>query len=137
MVHYLGRRLLLLIPILVGVTTLVFLMRALIPGDPVEVILGGQTADRAALEQIRVQLGLDQPLPVQYARFVGGVLRGDLGTSIRTGQPVTAEIGIRYPRSLALAGASAATPGRRRRAVVPIRRRPRRCRRRGRKSSRQ
>lgn len=108
MINYLGRRLLLLIPILVGVTTLVFLMRALIPGDPVEVILGGQTADRATLEQIRSQLGLDQPLPVQYLQFVGGVLRGDLGTSIRTGQPVTAEIGLRYPRSLALAGASMA-----------------------------
>ena len=106
MTQYLGRRLLLLIPILFGVTTLVFTMRALIPGDPVEVILGGQTADRATLDQIRTQLGLDRPLPLQYLTFVTGVLQGDLGTSIRTGQPVTAEIALRYPRSLALAAAS-------------------------------
>lgn len=108
MTQYLGRRLLLLIPILIGVTTLVFLMRAMIPGDPVEVILGGQTADRATLDQIRIQLGLDRPLPLQYMSFVGGVLQGDLGTSIRTGQPVISEIALRYPRSLALAAASMA-----------------------------
>lgn len=95
-----------LAPILLGVLALVFLMRALIPGDPVEVILGGQTADRETLAQIREQLGLDRPLPLQFAQFVGSALQADFGTSIRTGRPVLEEIGARYPTTLALASGS-------------------------------
>lgn len=101
------RRLLLVIPVVIGVLTLVFLMRALVPGDPIEVMfLGEIPPDPDVVAEIRHQLGLDVPLPMQYINYLVGVARGDLGTSIRTRRPVWQEIRDRYPNTLILTAAS-------------------------------
>ncbi len=103
---YIIRRLLLLIPVWFGVLTLVFLMRVLVPGDPVEIMFFGQQATPEVKENVRRQLGLDRPLYAQYASYVTGVLRGDLGTSINTQRPVVEEIRSRFPHTLTLTVAS-------------------------------
>jgi peptide/nickel transport system permease protein len=103
---YIARRLVLLVPVWVGVLTLVFLMRVLVPGDPVEIMFVGQQTDEAVKANIRHQLGLDRPLPVQYATYVWNLLHGDLGVSITTQRPVTAEIASRYPNTVVLTVAS-------------------------------
>lgn len=91
MTAYILRRLTLLIPVLFGVSLVTFLMSHLVPGDPVAVMLGtNATAENEAI--LREQLGLNDPLYVQYFRYVGDAFRGDLGTSIRSGQPVLTEI---------------------------------------------
>jgi peptide/nickel transport system permease protein len=99
----LGRRLALLVPTLLGVATVVFTLVHLVPGDPVDVMLGeaAAPADAAAL---RRDLGLDRPLPVQYGRFVARVAQGDLGTSLAYHAPVAELIAARYPATLELAG---------------------------------
>lgn len=99
------RRLALTVPVAMGVVTLVFLFLHLIPGDPVEVLLGEQAlqADREAL---RRDLGLDRPLLFQYGRFVAGLLRGDLGTSVHQRRPVSELILERYPATLRLTAAA-------------------------------
>ncbi len=95
------------VPVLFGVSLGVFLMLELVPGDPATV-LAGDTASPEAIAQIRHELGLDQPLPVQYARFLGRLAQGSLGTSIRTHREVTVEIFERFPYTLALALAAVA-----------------------------
>ena len=92
---------LLVIPVLFGVSIAAFLMSHLVPGDPVAVMLGEQaTAEDAA--RLREALGLNDPLYVQYFRYVSDALQGDLGTSIRSGQPVLEEILDRFPSTLIL-----------------------------------
>ncbi|MDX5474673.1 MAG: ABC transporter permease [Bacillaceae bacterium] len=88
---YIIRRLLQTIPVMFGVTLAVFLMMHLIPGDPAQ-IMAGEQADPAQVEQMRKNLGLDDPLHVQYLRYVSNAIQGDLGTSIRTNRSVTDEI---------------------------------------------
>ncbi|WP_096155450.1 MULTISPECIES: nickel ABC transporter permease [Bacillus] len=88
---YIIRRLLQTIPVMFGVTLAVFLMMHLIPGDPAQ-IMAGEQADPAQVEQMRKNLGLDDPLHVQYIRYVSNAIQGDLGTSIRTNRSVTEEI---------------------------------------------
>ncbi len=105
--RYLLRRLLLTIPVLIGVLTLVFALIHLIPGDPVQAMLG-ETAAPKDVEELRHRLGLDAPLATQYARFMRGVARGDLGRSLRTGQPVAASIAERMPATVELALAAVA-----------------------------
>jgi glutathione transport system permease protein len=101
MFPFLLRRLVHLVPVVFGVSVIVFLMIHLIPGDPAQLIAGPEaTADDIAV--VRVQLGLDRPLPVQYATFVGRALTGNLGTSFRTGRPVSEEIGERYWNTVSL-----------------------------------
>ena len=91
MVRYVLRRLLLTVPVMLGVATLVFALIHLVPGDPAQAMLGeGATAEEVV--RLRTSLGLDRPLVAQYGSFLGGVARGDLGKSFRTGQPVTSEI---------------------------------------------
>jgi len=102
-----GRRLLLLVPTVLGVLTLVFFLVHLIPGDPVEVMLG-ETASSADLNQLRADLGLDRPLGEQYARFLGGLARGDLGRSFFYRKPVLAVIGAALPATAVLAAAALA-----------------------------
>ncbi|KAB2332028.1 ABC transporter permease [Cytobacillus gottheilii] len=85
------RRLFQTIPVMIGVTLAVFLMMHLIPGDPAQ-IMAGERADEAQLEQMRENLGLNDPLYQQYFRYVGNAIQGDLGTSIRTDRAVTEEI---------------------------------------------
>lgn len=103
MILYLVRRLLVTLPILFAILTLVFLMRPLVPGDPVQIMLFGRASSPEVVDNMRHQLGLDQPLPVQYLHYVRDTLRGDLGTSITSGQPVTRAIAERYPATLKLA----------------------------------
>ncbi|MGN7478475.1 ABC transporter permease [Solibacillus silvestris] len=91
MLHYIGKRLLHLIPVLLGMTFLVFLIIRAIPGDPAQVILGQQaTAD--AIAALRQKLGLDNPWYIQYFDYLKGIFTGDLGESLRTRQPISAEM---------------------------------------------
>jgi peptide/nickel transport system permease protein len=100
--RYLIRRLLLTIPVLFGVATLVFSLIHLVPGDPVQAMLG-DSASPQDIAELRGRLGLDRPLLVQYGAFLKGVTRGDLGASLRTNQAVTAAIMERMPATLELA----------------------------------
>jgi ABC-type dipeptide/oligopeptide/nickel transport system permease component len=102
MLAYIIRRILQLIPVLFLISLLVFLMLHFIPGDPA-VVVAGLEAPVEVVEQIRAELGLDKPLRVQYLAFMGRILKGDLGTSIRTGAPVTLEIAERFPYTLTIA----------------------------------
>ncbi len=99
---YVARRLLLLVPVLLGVSLASFGLLQLVPGDPA-LILAGEEADEAALVRIRREYGLDRPLPVQYAVYLRNVLRGDLGISIQSRQPVATLIAQRFPFTLKLA----------------------------------
>ncbi len=101
MLRFIGGRLLGTLPVLLILSLGVFLMLHLTPGDPVQIMLG-QDADPQSIAALRAELGLDQPLPVQYARWLGNVLRGDLGHSIRTHQPVSEAIVSRLPITLEL-----------------------------------
>ncbi len=107
MLRYLIRRLLLTIPVLLGVATLVFALIHLVPGDPAQSMLG-EGASPEEVTTLRHSLGLDRPLLTQYASFLGGAVRGDLGTSFRYGTPVAREIGARLYRTLQLALAAMA-----------------------------
>jgi ABC-type dipeptide/oligopeptide/nickel transport system permease component len=98
---YLLRRLLLTVPVLLGVTFIIFAMVRLIPGDPAQVIAGEQ-ATRETVEAVRRSLGLDQPIPVQYARFLIDLLSGDMGRSVRTYRPVVRELADRFPNTIEL-----------------------------------
>ena len=103
---YITKRLLLVVPTLLGVAALVFFIMRVIPGDVTLLILGGDQAGRidpAQITAMRHQLGLDQPLLVQFGSWHWGVLRFDFGTSLWTGQPVIEELLIRLPLSLELA----------------------------------
>ncbi|MBU0905666.1 MAG: ABC transporter permease [Firmicutes bacterium] len=91
MLHYIGRRLLQLIPVLLGMTFVVFMIIRAIPGDPAQVILG-QQATKDAIEALRAKLGLDNPWYVQYFDYLGDLLKGNLGESLRTSTPVQEEI---------------------------------------------
>jgi peptide/nickel transport system permease protein len=103
--RYLLRRIALTIPVLLGVATLVFSLIHLIPGDPAESMLG-EGASPALVAELRTQLGLDRPLVEQYGRFMRGLVRGDLGSSIRTSQPVVTAILERVPATMELACAA-------------------------------
>lgn len=105
MLRFLARRLALTIPVLLGVATLVFSLIHLIPGDPAQAMLG-EAAPQEDVELLRRRLGLDRPLVEQYGSFLGGLVRGDLGTSLRTGQPVTDQILERMPATAELAAAA-------------------------------
>jgi ABC-type dipeptide/oligopeptide/nickel transport system permease component len=107
MIGLVRRRLVLLVPTLLGVATLVFAFLHLVPGDPVEIMLG-ESAAPADVAALRHELGLDRPLPVQYAQFLARVGRGDLGWSITYRAPVTRLIVARYPATLELAAAALA-----------------------------
>lgn len=105
MLAYIVRRLLLVVPVLLGISIIVFLVISLIPGDPALAILGGfYNEERAA--QLNAQLGLDRPLPVQYLTWLAGVVQGDLGRSYSLNRPVLAEVLDRLGPTLILAGAA-------------------------------
>jgi len=95
---YLLARLTLVIPVLLGVSLVTFSLIRLVPGDPVSVILGPDTrASAQDIANIRASYGLDDPPPVQYVRWMGKLLSGDLGTSFRTGRSLTQELALRVP----------------------------------------
>jgi len=91
MLHYIGKRLLQLIPVLLGMTFVVFMIIRAIPGNPAQVILG-QLASKEAIEALENKLGLNQPWYTQYFDYLAGLLQGDLGESMRTVKPVAEEI---------------------------------------------
>jgi len=103
--RFLVRRLLLTVPVLIGVATLVFSLVHLVPGDPVQAMLG-ESAAPGDVEEMRARLGLDRPLVEQYLAFAAGLVRGDLGTSLRTNQPVSTVVLERMPATLELAVAA-------------------------------
>jgi peptide/nickel transport system permease protein len=105
--RYLIRRLLLTIPVLLGVATLVFSLIHFIPGDPAQAMLGEGAAPED-VAQLRERLGLDRPLLVQYGSFLQGLARGDLGVSLRNDQPVLHQIIERMPATAELAFSSMA-----------------------------
>src|SRR5712671_1859448 len=95
------KRLMMAIPSLIGVVIVTFLLTRALPGDPAA-YFAGPAATKEAVEQIRVQLGLDKPLYIQFGRYVADLARGDLGNSLTTGQPVGHEIKTRLPASAEL-----------------------------------
>jgi ABC-type dipeptide/oligopeptide/nickel transport system permease component len=98
---YLRGRVAAMIPVLIGVSVLVFAMAHLVPGDPVSVMTGG-IASPETMARLRSQLGLDKPIYVQFLRYVSGVARGDLGRSIISNKPVTSLIEEAAPSTLQL-----------------------------------
>jgi len=102
MLTFITRRILLTIPVLFLISVIVFSLLHLIPGDPARVILG-QDATPAALQALRVQLGLTRPLWLQYVLWIGGVFHGNLGNSLQTGLPVAMLIGQALPVTVELA----------------------------------
>jgi len=96
------RRLSLLILVLFGVTLITFAMSHVIPGDPARMMVG-QRASEETLQKVREDLGLDQPVWAQYLLYIRGLLSGDLGTSIRTQQPVISDLAAFFPATLELA----------------------------------
>lgn len=105
MVRFLVRRLLLSVPVLLGVATLVFSLIHLVPGDPVQAMLG-DSASPQDIADVRGRLGLDRPLYIQYGAFLSGLARGSLGYSLRTNEPVAAAILQRLPATFELATAA-------------------------------
>ena len=102
MSRYILRRLLLVIPLLLAVSLATFLLINLAPGDPISTRFGlnMNNLEPERIEEIRDELGLNDPLPVQYLRYLGDLLRGDLGRSITTNRPVSEEILLRLPASV-------------------------------------
>lgn len=102
MVRFIIQRLLGVIPVLFGVTLIIFFMLRLIPGNPVILSLG-TSATPSEVHLLEVQLGLNKPLWVQYFTYIGGLLHGNLGLSMQSGLPVTTELSQRFPATLQLA----------------------------------
>ncbi|MDQ6831335.1 MAG: ABC transporter permease, partial [Gemmatimonadota bacterium] len=105
MLRFLARRILLAIPTLAGVLVVTFLLLYVAPGDPVMAMVG-ERSDSATIARLRAELRLDDPLPLQFAHYAGGALRGDLGRSYISGRSIRSEIAERFPRTLELAGAA-------------------------------
>ena len=101
MLSMIVKRALIAVPSLIGVVIVTFLLTRALPGDPAA-YFAGPAATKEAVEQIRVKLGLDQPLIVQFGRYVKDLAKGDLGNSLTTGQPVGQEIRTRLPASAEL-----------------------------------
>ena len=101
MTRYIAQRLVLLIPVLLGILIITFSMLRLIPGDPARVMLG-EKATAESLARFRTAMGLDEPIHVQFYRYMNNILHGDLGRAIRTNEKVTVEIAQRMPATIEL-----------------------------------
>ena len=101
MLRYLVKRIVEVIPTLILVVTFVFFFVRLIPGDPAQLVAGPQ-ATLEDIEVVRESLGLNEPIPTQFVKYVTGLLQGDLGTSLRTKRPVAVEISNRYANTVQL-----------------------------------
>lgn len=99
MIKYVLKRIALLIPIMLGVSAIIFTLKTFTPGDPVRQILGN-SASEEQMEAKREELGLDKPVVVQYVNYITGVCRGDFGKSYRTGEPVIRELAPRLVTSM-------------------------------------
>jgi peptide/nickel transport system permease protein len=106
MLRYVQRRLLIAIPVVWGVTTLVFFLMRVLPGDPAQLMLSSTGGSSEQIDRLRHSLGLDEPLLVQYGRFVEGAVHGDLGPSFRSSEPVTTQIMQQLPSTIRLTVAS-------------------------------
>ncbi|CTQ46800.1 nickel ABC transporter permease [Roseibium aggregatum] len=114
MLRYALRRAAAAVAVLFGITLVVFLLLRFIPGDPATAVLltmfdpgaGSAELTMADIEDLRTKLGLSDPLPVQYSNWLGQILQGNLGTSLRSRQPILGELALRIPGTLILAGAS-------------------------------
>lgn len=106
MLRYLLRRLLLLVPVLLGISLITFVLMQLVPGDPVAIMLQGESSSPQDLQRIRAAWGLDQPAPVQYLNYVAHLLTGDFGRSFMRQQPVLPIILEALPATIELACAS-------------------------------
>lgn len=102
MYKYICKRILMMIPVIIGVSLLVFLVLKMTPGDPARVVAGSE-ADEATVEQIREELGLNKPVLQQYVDYMLNLLHGDMGTSYTTNKPVAEEILARMPTTFILA----------------------------------
>lgn len=102
MLKFIGKRLLMLIPVVLGISFIIFAIMSLTPGDPAQMKLG-ENASPEAIEAMREELGLNDPFLVRYVKYIGGCLTGDFGKSYRTNLPVIDEIKTRFPVSLAIA----------------------------------
>ena len=102
MYKYICKRILMMIPVIIGVSLLVFLVLKMTPGDPARVVAGSE-ADEATVEQIREELGLNKPVLQQYVDYMLNLLHGDMGTSYTTNKPVADEILARMPTTFILA----------------------------------
>lgn len=103
MIPYIGRRLLGAIPVLWGVATLVFVILRLLPGDPAALMLSEAGGSAQAIAELRAELGLDEPIPVQYAQYLARLIQGDLGTSLFTQRSVIITIAEQLPSTIELA----------------------------------
>ncbi|MDR0862682.1 MAG: ABC transporter permease [Oscillospiraceae bacterium] len=101
MARYIGKRLLLLIPVLLGIALVVMIIIDITPGDPARMMLGAQ-ATQEQVDALRDQLGLNDPLPVRYVRYIWNVVRGDFGTSLMSKRPVISEMMERFPYTVKL-----------------------------------
>lgn len=103
MLRFIIRRILFLIPVMLGVITIVFILTAITPGDPVDSLVLEGTSEKVK-EELRIELGLDKPLPVRYVRYIVNlVTKGDIGNSYKSKQPVWDELMFRFPTTLKLA----------------------------------
>lgn len=102
MLMFILRRIIQTIPVIIGVTFVVFFIMRLVPGDPA-VLLAGEGASKETIEAIREQLGLNKPLYIQYFEYLTNVFKGDLGVSLKNSQPVLDEILVRLPITIELA----------------------------------
>ena len=98
---YILKRFLMVIPVIIGVSFLVYFIISLTPGDPVKMMLG-EEASEESIQEVRDELGLDKPIIVQYAKYISKLVRGDLGISYRSKRPVFGEIVARFPTTLKL-----------------------------------
>ena len=101
--RYITQRLLLTIPMLLILLTFVFLVLRVMPGDPVAAMLGGRNVSPALMDEYRHKMGVDRPIPVQYAEYLNGIIHGNFGNSFRTSKPVVTELFTRFPATLELA----------------------------------
>ena len=101
MAKYIAKRLLMLVPVLLGISLVVLLLIDVTPGDPARMMLGAR-ASQEEVDALREELGLNDPLPVRYVRFLWGVVHGDFGTSLMTKRPVAEEMIERFPYTLTL-----------------------------------
>jgi ABC-type dipeptide/oligopeptide/nickel transport system permease component len=101
-IRLIGRRLLMTLPTLFGVLVVAFLLLNVVPGDPVAAMVG-ERADSATIVRLRAELRLDDPLPSQFAHYVWGVVRGDLGRSYITQRPIVRDLAERFPKTVELA----------------------------------
>lgn len=101
MYKYIIKRIIMMIPVIIGVSFLVYFIISLTPGDPVKMMLG-EEASAESIREVREELGLDQPIIVQYAKYMAKLLKGNMGVSYRSKRPVSGEIASRFPITLKL-----------------------------------